>query len=117
MAEEFKNADVVGMDLQPPTSVARGAKIPRNCRFEIRNGNDPMPEYIDKIDVFHARSIEPGIKDYDLFMYEAARCLRPNGVLLLGSGTPVSCSANHQFFRVSTMGGSKCTTSNSSLFH
>jgi len=36
----------------------------------------------------HARAIDPGINDFDSLLYEAAKTLRPNGVLILGTAWP-----------------------------
>ncbi|EJD49917.1 S-adenosyl-L-methionine-dependent methyltransferase [Auricularia subglabra TFB-10046 SS5] len=83
MAREFPHADVLGLDL---VAVARTARTPENCRFENANINDGLPAYHGHFDVVHARSITPGLSALDFFVAEAARLLRPGGVLLFGDG-------------------------------
>lgn len=89
MALEFPHADVLGFDLAPPKLASGEEKIPVNCRFDVRDANDGMAEWTDSVDVLHTRSADAGISDYNMFTYQAARCLRPNGVLLLATGYPV----------------------------
>ncbi|KAG8912914.1 hypothetical protein FRC00_003500 [Tulasnella sp. 408] len=71
MAREFPHAEVVGIDLAPPTLHSEG--IPNNCRFEVDDVNLDLSHYAD--DTIH----------------RVAQTLRSGGVLLL-------CSPAYNFF-------------------
>ncbi|KAG8964298.1 hypothetical protein FRC05_003848 [Tulasnella sp. 425] len=87
MALQFPHAEVVGLDLVPPATVAETA-IPPNCRFEVDDANLSFEHYKECFNVVHVRSADQGINDFESFLYEIARTLRPNGVLLLVTGYP-----------------------------
>lgn len=89
MAQEFPNADVVGFDVVPP-AVLPNEGLPPNCRLLVKDLNGGMTEWENQIDVLHARSVEGGVDDFDSFLYDCARCLKPNGILLLSTGSVVS---------------------------
>lgn len=89
MALQFPHAEVVGLDLVPPANVAE-TSIPPNCRFEVDDANLSFEHYKDCFNVVHVRSADQGINDFESFLYEIARTLRPNGILLLVTGYPVS---------------------------
>lgn len=92
MALEFPGATVVGIDLAPAKLNTGKVQLPANCRYEVHDANSGLDDWTGAVDVLHARSIEPGVRDYDLFLYDSARCLKPNGVLLLITGIAVSSS-------------------------
>lgn len=93
MALQFPHVEVVGLDLVPPATVME-ASIPPNCRFEVDDANLPMEHYDNCFNVVHVRSADQGINDFESFLYEIARTLRPSGVLLLVTGYPVKTNAN-----------------------
>ncbi|KAG8976990.1 endoplasmic reticulum retention protein [Tulasnella sp. 425] len=86
MARKYPHAEVVGLDLAPP--LVPLDSIPENCRFELDDANLSLSHYANSFDVVHARASDPGIKDFDTFLYNMAEILRPGGVLILGSGDP-----------------------------
>ena len=94
------------MDLVPPAMMSRDT-VPDNCRFEVRrlravriscsfirsqvdDANLSLSHYENCFNVIHMRTVWGGINDFRNLFYECARTLRPNGVLLLVDGTPVS---------------------------
>lgn len=84
MAEEFPHADVLGIDLVLPNIIADSSRhVPPNCSFRIADANKDMENIDFTYDLIHLRCVEAGILDSDLFFFEAARVLRPGGVLLL----------------------------------
>ncbi|KAG8975921.1 hypothetical protein FRC05_004852 [Tulasnella sp. 425] len=84
MAKEFPDAEVQGIDLVLPTVLADPSRrVPSNCSFQIADANCDMDKFDSVFDVVQMRCVEAGIKDSDLSFYEAARILRPKGVLLL----------------------------------
>ncbi|KIO33934.1 hypothetical protein M407DRAFT_17201 [Tulasnella calospora MUT 4182] len=87
MALQFPHVDVIGLDLVPPANVAEAA-IPPNCRFEVDDANLPFDHYKDCFNVVHFRSADQGINDFESFLYEMAKTLRPNGILLLVTAIP-----------------------------
>lgn len=91
MAKEFCDAEVLGIDLRLPSVLADPSqRLPSNCSFQIADANYDMDKFDPVFDVVHQRCVEAGINDADLFFYEAARILRPDGVLLLVGANPVS---------------------------
>lgn len=90
MAREFPHAEVIGLDLTNPE---RPGDHPPNCQFEVANANEKLPHEDASLNVVHGRLVHAGIRDFHLFLYETARVLRPNGVLMVMSGGPVSNSA------------------------
>ncbi|KAG8979154.1 hypothetical protein FRC05_009364 [Tulasnella sp. 425] len=87
MALQFPHVEVVGLDLVPPATVTE-TSVPPNCRFEVDDANLSFEHYDNCFNVVHMRSSEPGINDFQGFLYEIARTLRPGGVLLLVTGYP-----------------------------
>ncbi|KAG8925281.1 hypothetical protein FRC02_009797 [Tulasnella sp. 418] len=87
MAAEFPHAEVVGLDLVPPT-LAGVNEMPANCRFEVDDANLPLEHYANSFNLCHVRSAEAGIHDFDNFLYNVAQILRPHGVLVLSTGSP-----------------------------
>lgn len=89
MAKEFCDAEVLGIDLRLPSVLADPSqRLPSNCSFQIADANYDMDKFDPVFDVVHQRCVEAGINDADLFFYEAARILRPDGVLLLVGANP-----------------------------
>ncbi|KAG8903273.1 hypothetical protein FRB99_003540 [Tulasnella sp. 403] len=103
MAVQFPRAEVIGMDLAPPAHLQEGS-IPSNCRFEVDDANLPMDHYASTFNVVHVRSADAGINDFNSFLYEVARTLRPNGVLLLVTGHPQIYGEDLQPFPVTDEG-------------
>ncbi|KAG8955737.1 hypothetical protein FRC04_007728 [Tulasnella sp. 424] len=97
MALQFPHAEVVGLDLVPPATVAETA-IPPNCRFEVDDANLSFEHYKECFNVVHVRSADQGINDFESFLYEIARTLRPNGVLLLVTGYPLTEMSEREVF-------------------
>lgn len=89
MARQFPHADVLGIDLVPPV-LLNVSEIPENCRFEVDDANLSMSHHQDTFDVVHVRATEVGINDFNGFLYEVARTLRPGGLVILITGLPVS---------------------------
>ncbi|KAH8116984.1 S-adenosyl-L-methionine-dependent methyltransferase [Phellopilus nigrolimitatus] len=77
MAQEFPHAQVVGVDLAPTTV----RPPPFNCRLPW-----VLEHYYNSFDVVHARCTANGVKDFERFVHEAAKCVRPGGVLLFMEG-------------------------------
>ncbi|TDL18966.1 S-adenosyl-L-methionine-dependent methyltransferase [Rickenella mellea] len=84
MAHEFPHAEVVGVDLAPNTA----APLPPNARLEIDDFNLGLSHYYDSFDVVHARGVSIGVADFRQFVHEAAKCLKPGGILLIADGDP-----------------------------
>lgn len=55
----------------------------RNRRFEIDDFNLSLAHYAHCFDVVHCRSIDFYVRDYERFLYEIARVLRPDGLVLI----------------------------------
>jgi len=85
MAKKFPHCHVVGVDLAPRTNMPF---IPPNLRLEFDDANLGFPHYHGCFDVIHARSISNGINDYEEFVAELERCLRPGGAMILIDGEP-----------------------------
>ncbi|KAG8914673.1 hypothetical protein FRC00_011594 [Tulasnella sp. 408] len=84
MAKEFPHADVLGIDLVQPDILSDPTRrVPSNCSFQITDANKDMGAIGSGYDLVHLRCVEAGIDDSDLFFYDAARALRPGGLLLL----------------------------------
>ncbi|KAG8914412.1 hypothetical protein FRC00_013867 [Tulasnella sp. 408] len=84
MAKEFPHADVSGIDLVQPDILSDPTRrVPPNCSFQIADANKDMGKIGSGYDLVHLRCVEAGIDDSDLFFYDAARALRPGGLLLL----------------------------------
>ncbi|KIO23671.1 hypothetical protein M407DRAFT_26873 [Tulasnella calospora MUT 4182] len=89
MAETFPDAEVLGIDLRLPSVLQDPSHpVPSNCSFKIADANRDMEALGSVFDIVHERCVDAGIHDWELFFYEAARILRPNGVLLLVSANP-----------------------------
>ncbi|KAG8955745.1 hypothetical protein FRC04_007736 [Tulasnella sp. 424] len=86
MAVQFPHVDVVGLDIVPPVLLT-DADVPENCRFEVDDANLSFVHYENAFNVVHMRSANQGINDFETWLYEIARTLRPNGVLLLVNGS------------------------------
>ncbi|KLO18675.1 S-adenosyl-L-methionine-dependent methyltransferase [Schizopora paradoxa] len=82
MALEFPHAQIVGVDLAPTTS----RPPPPNCRFEFDDFTLGMQHYYNSFDVVHSRAVANGVKDFEWLIHEAAKCLRPGGVLYFIEG-------------------------------
>ncbi|KAG8958967.1 hypothetical protein FRC03_008577 [Tulasnella sp. 419] len=108
MAAEFPHADVVAIDLAPP-SLTEVSSVPPNCRFEVRNANHPFDDYAGYFDVIHCRCIEMGIVDFHEFLYNIAQALKPGGILLLASGYAQLFDEEHQPLPVTVEGDPKFT--------
>ncbi|KAG8918742.1 hypothetical protein FRC01_001682, partial [Tulasnella sp. 417] len=84
MAEKFPHAEILGIDLVEPNILSDPARrVPPNCSFQIADANKDMGQIDSVYDLVHFRCVEAGIYDADLFFYDAARVLRPGGLLLL----------------------------------
>ncbi|KAL0564252.1 hypothetical protein V5O48_017802 [Marasmius crinis-equi] len=81
MAQDFLHVSVLGLDLVPITPPI---DLPENVKFEIHDINLPTRFLPGSIDVIHARSISLTVRDYRTIINEAARLLRPGGVLFSG---------------------------------
>ncbi|TDL19125.1 S-adenosyl-L-methionine-dependent methyltransferase [Rickenella mellea] len=82
MAQEFPHAEVVGVDLAPNTAVP----LPPNARLEFDDFNLGLSHYYDSFDVVHARGVSNGVADFRQFIHEAAKCLKPGGIILIADG-------------------------------
>ncbi|KAF7983757.1 hypothetical protein HWV62_18946 [Athelia sp. TMB] len=72
MADEFSDIEVTGVDLAPIQP-----------RFELCDLDQYIPYPSNHFDVVHARSMHHGIKNYQRFVDELRRILRPGGILLI----------------------------------
>ncbi|KDQ11706.1 hypothetical protein BOTBODRAFT_35137 [Botryobasidium botryosum FD-172 SS1] len=80
MADEFEGVQVIGADLAP----LQPREVPPNCTFELFDlDGQRLPYPDDWFDVVHARSVYMGIRQYQRFLHEIARVLRPGGVIIL----------------------------------
>ncbi|KAI5118738.1 hypothetical protein M0805_000067 [Coniferiporia weirii] len=82
MAQEFPHAQVVGIDLAPTTS----RPPPPNCRFEFDDFTLGLEHYYGLFDVVHSRAVANGVRDFVWLIDEAARCLKPGGILIFIEG-------------------------------
>lgn len=57
------------------------------------DANQPLDHYYNAFNVIHCRSCDGGIVDMHNFLYELARILRSDGVLLLIGGDTVGCES------------------------
>lgn len=76
MAEEFPNAEIVGVDLSP----IQPNWAPPNCRFfvdDIESDWTFTPE--EAFDYIHARSLAGGIGDWDRLLRQAYNHVKPGG--------------------------------------
>ncbi|KAG9044044.1 hypothetical protein FS837_008859 [Tulasnella sp. UAMH 9824] len=87
MAIQFPHAEVIGLDIVPPVLLT-DADVPDNCRFEVDDANLSFAHYENAFNVVHMRGADMGINNFESWLYETARTLRPNGVLLLVVGFP-----------------------------
>ncbi|TDL19128.1 S-adenosyl-L-methionine-dependent methyltransferase [Rickenella mellea] len=83
MAQEFPHAEVIGIDLAPNTS---RFPLPPNCRLEIDDFNLGLPHYYNSCDLVHSRAVANGVQDFKWYINEAAKCLKPGGMLLMTEG-------------------------------
>ncbi|KAG8945441.1 hypothetical protein FRC04_000816 [Tulasnella sp. 424] len=84
MSEEFADAKVLGIDLALPSVLSDTTRsLPSNCSFRVLDVNQDLAKLDLTFNVIHTRFVEPGINDTDLFFYDVARLLRPEGALLL----------------------------------
>ncbi|KAG8925392.1 hypothetical protein FRC03_002497 [Tulasnella sp. 419] len=114
MAAEFPHAEIVGLDLAPPTLTGI-ADIPSNCRqvreahhsktlpsdplvfrFEVDNANLPLDHYTNCFNLVHVRGCEVGIIDYEYLLYNLAQTLKSGGMLILCGGSPQLYDENHE---------------------
>lgn len=80
MADEFPRVDVTGVDLAP----IQPREVPPNCSFELCDLDGPeLPYSNHAYDIIHARSMHTGIGNYQQFVNELTRILRPGGILIL----------------------------------
>ncbi|KAG8906582.1 hypothetical protein FRB99_006537 [Tulasnella sp. 403] len=91
MAQIFPHAEVIGMDINPPSV---DADTPPNCKFVTHDANDDFTEYKNMFSVVHMRAIDAGVRDYKQLLDKVAQTLIPGGVLLLSSGQLVLYSEN-----------------------
>ncbi|KAL5532760.1 hypothetical protein ACEPAF_4534 [Sanghuangporus sanghuang] len=82
MAQEFPHAQVVGVDLAPSTT----RPPPFNCRLEFDDFTLGLEHYYNSFDVVHARCTANGVADFEGFIHEATKCVRPGGILLYTEG-------------------------------
>ena len=55
-----------------------------------------MTPYYGQFEVVHCRSVAHGIPDYQSFLVEAAKCLKPGGVLLSFASDVLGTLDEHQ---------------------
>ncbi|KAG8975919.1 hypothetical protein FRC05_004850 [Tulasnella sp. 425] len=76
-----------------------------------------MDKFESVFDVVHQRCVESGINDADPFFYEAARILRPNGVLLLVGANPQLVDGNGLIIPLQKPGGAGMLEGNPNYIH
>ncbi|KAG8955189.1 hypothetical protein FRC04_009647 [Tulasnella sp. 424] len=95
MAEEFPHVDVLGIDLVLPNVLTDSSRPrPSNCSFRVADANKDMGKIDFTYDLIQLRCVGTGIHDWDLFLFEAARVLRPGGILLLVGANPQLVDGN-----------------------
>ncbi|TFK39829.1 S-adenosyl-L-methionine-dependent methyltransferase [Crucibulum laeve] len=83
MARRFSHAEVVGFDLNPQ----RYKDAPTNFSFIHGDLMGGLPiELHEKFDVVHCRCVAQHVPDPHALMRILARCLKPDGLLLLADG-------------------------------
>ncbi|KIO22494.1 hypothetical protein M407DRAFT_60847, partial [Tulasnella calospora MUT 4182] len=80
MAKQFPQANVLGVDIVLPD--VPETRRPSNCQFKFADVNKDMNTFEPVYDIVHWRLVEAATADTDLFFYEAARILRPGGILI-----------------------------------
>ncbi|KAG8896489.1 hypothetical protein FRC00_005877 [Tulasnella sp. 408] len=111
MAEEFPHVDILGIDLMEPDILSDPTRrVPSNCSFQKADANEYMEKIDSAYDIVHFRCVELGILDSDLFFYDAARVLRPGGLLLLMGADPKLLDEKGQYIPVQKPGsvGNTC---------
>ncbi|TDL19309.1 S-adenosyl-L-methionine-dependent methyltransferase [Rickenella mellea] len=94
MANEFSHAEVVGVDLAPDPSVIPRAPI--NCRFEFDDINLGLEHFYDMFDIVHCRELSHGISDFPWLITEAAKCLKPGGMILVADCDCTLLNEHHE---------------------
>ncbi|KAG8911549.1 hypothetical protein FRC00_006281 [Tulasnella sp. 408] len=84
MAKQFPQANVLGVDIVLPD--VPETRRPSNCQFKLADVNKDMNTFEPVYDVVHWRLVEAATADTDLFFYDAARILRPGGILIAIGG-------------------------------
>ncbi|KAG8898811.1 hypothetical protein FRC00_002297 [Tulasnella sp. 408] len=84
MAKQFPQANVLGVDIVLPDIPE--TRRPSNCQFKLADVNKDMNTFEPVYDVVHWRLVEAATADTDLFFYDAARILRPGGILIAIGG-------------------------------
>ena len=77
IADEFPEAEVVGIDLSP----TQPAWVPPNCRFEIDDASQAWTFEDNSFDYIHIRFMSGCFKDWVKLYRECYRCLKPGGFL------------------------------------
>ncbi|KAI9711588.1 MAG: hypothetical protein M1820_002153 [Bogoriella megaspora] len=75
MADEYPSARVTGTDLSP----IQPDFVPPNCSFEIDDVTLEWTFPDDRFDFIHIREMFGCIPDWDFFLQQAWRCLKPGG--------------------------------------
>ncbi|KAG9017245.1 hypothetical protein FRB90_001263 [Tulasnella sp. 427] len=95
IALEFPHAEVIGLDIVPPVLLT-DEDVPNNCRFEVDDANLSFEHYENAFNVIHLRGANQGINDFQSWLYEMAKMLRPNGVIILVNGYPQMYDPQYQ---------------------
>ncbi|KAG9041893.1 hypothetical protein FS837_011619 [Tulasnella sp. UAMH 9824] len=80
MANRCPQANVLGVDVVLPDVPETGR--PSNCHFKLADVNKDMDTFEPVYDIVHWRLVEAATADTELFFHEAARILRPGGILI-----------------------------------
>ena len=77
MADQFPDAEVLGIDLSP----IQPAWVPPNCKFEIDDASQDWTFDDNTFDYIHIRVMAGCFKDWVRLYSQCYRCLKPGGIL------------------------------------
>ena len=81
MAKRYPHAQVLAVDLAPVP--LNPDLLTDNIRFEIEDINQGLAQYTGRFDLVHMRCVGGGLLDYAQAITNAAKCLKPGGLLLV----------------------------------
>ena len=90
MARRFLHATVLGLDVAP---VPLNPEIlTPNIQFLIEDINVGLSNYVGRFDLVHMRCLGGGLLDYSQAITNAASCLKPGGLLIVGDMDMLICA-------------------------
>ncbi|RXK38723.1 hypothetical protein M231_04033 [Tremella mesenterica] len=79
IAQEFPNAEVIGLDLAP---VQKDQDVPFNCQFIIEDAARGIPFPDGYFDIVHARVLIVGVRNWKSLIDDMVRVTRPGGLIV-----------------------------------